>query len=121
MRAAVFRQVRCYTVSEQLARTFFVERVPLVLGSGRCVLPHQITDFLFLGDHVSAAGSLPLLQTLKITHIINASNGLFREVFAPHISYLNVDVDDDECEEISVHFESALQVPLIPRHFGFHN
>jgi hypothetical protein len=119
MRAEVFRGVKCYTVSEQLSRSFFVERVPQVLGFDRCVLPHQILEHLFLGDYVSAAGSLSLLRSLNITHVVNASNGLGRNVFSPHITYLNVDVDDSESAELSVHFDPVTKVILIFA-FGVH-
>lgn len=68
-------------------------------------LPHRILPFLYLGDYDSARN--PLLPSLNITHIVNASGG-FENHFPERMQYLNVDVWDSPEAEIERHFDATV-------------
>ena len=74
------------------------------------MIPHLVDEkegLLFLGDYQCAKNSN--LLTLGICHILNCSGGMLNAFEGDeNFSYCNVNVQDDEDEDIRVHFEKSL-------------
>ncbi|CAG9336033.1 unnamed protein product [Blepharisma stoltei] len=67
-----------------------------------------ISNKLYLGDFHHAEEPL-VLQNLKITHILNATNGFDYKFESRGVVYLRLGVEDLETENISRHFQMAFE------------
>jgi len=65
-----------------------------------------IDDHLYLSDMHTAVDQ-DILKLLNITHIVNASNGAIPNKFPESISYMNIDIEDDDESDIYSHFHSV--------------
>jgi len=71
--------------------------------------PSEILPFqLYLGDHYHAEDPL-VIQNLKITHIINATNSCEAKFLNKGVLYLRLGVEDLETEDLSKHFSKAYE------------
>lgn len=93
----------------------FADKYPfLCLGSlmqllhlPKCGYPSEIIPFqLFLGDYRHAEEAL-VIDCLKITHILNATNGFEAKFGYKRVTYLRLGVEDLETADISRHFNMA--------------
>ena len=55
---------------------------------------------------MTAATNLEILRRFKITHIVNASNNTVPNAFPDDFTYINVNVEDDDEDDISPHFDA---------------
>ncbi len=69
-------------------------------------LPHQINEYLFLGDYACATNPL-LIEHLGVTCIVNASGG-FANVFEDKARYLDVNIWDSPSANVKEHFAAAI-------------
>jgi hypothetical protein len=80
-------------------------------------------DFLYLSD-MHTAIDMDILYVLNITHIINASNNAVPNKFPDTIDYININIDDNEDENISEHFDIVYdklsETPIEEKRILFH-
>lgn len=66
-----------------------------------------VEDSLYLSD-MTAATNADILGKFNITHIVNASNGKVPNAFPEKYKYLNINVEDDNVEDITPHFQKVV-------------
>eukprot|EP01083_Nonionella_stella_P304317 1056938_1 len=60
------------------------------------ILPSQITDNIFIGDHRAASNAYTYdIKCLGITHVINCAAHEYIKAYPPHIQVLNVHASDE--------------------------
>ncbi len=72
----------------------------------RTPIPHLVAPGLYLGDWPSVT-SLEVLRQLGVTGVVNASNH-FGNKHIDELSYLSVNVDDYDVEQIDLHFDRVV-------------
>jgi hypothetical protein len=70
-------------------------------------IPHQINEYLFLGDYSCATNPM-IVDQLGVRHIVNASGGFSNAFSADKVRYLEVNIWDTPSANIAEHFEAAI-------------
>ena len=71
-------------------------------------IPHQINEYLFLGDYSCATNPM-IVEQLGVRHIVNASGGFANAFGSDKVRYLEVNIWDTPSANIYEHFKAAIE------------
>ena len=71
------------------------------------VIATIVEGHIYLSGGDAAIDKELMLNVIKITHVINASNGAIVNKFDNHIAYLNVNIEDKDDQNIIEYFDKV--------------